>query len=91
MFDPPTKYPNCVITLPGLPFNKISLVDDTFSDILNSVVNSNIVGNVDIFSTSTENSALNKTIIAMDILSATRTSSIIEGMGIMKNMIIART
>ena len=87
---PPTKVPNWRITFPGSPFKSISRVDETFSDIRNSVVNSSIVGNVDMLRTSAENSALNNTIIATDILNATRMSSSHDGIGIMKNMMIAR-
>jgi hypothetical protein len=65
-------------------------VDETLSDILNSVVNSNIVGKVDILRTSGEKSALNRTIIAIDMLKATSISSSHDGIGIMKNIMIAK-
>ena len=41
---PPTYCPNVITTFPGFPVVRISFVEDTFSDILNMVVNSSIVG-----------------------------------------------
>ena len=41
---PPTKLPKVSTTLPGDPVVRISLVDETLSDIRKSVVKSSIVG-----------------------------------------------
>ena len=40
---PPTNSPNTLTTLPGSPVPKISLVEDTLSEILNMVVKSRMV------------------------------------------------
>jgi hypothetical protein len=69
------------MTSPGSPFIRISLVDETFNEILNIVVNRSIVGKLDILSTSVEKSALNSIIIASAILNATPTSRSIAGKG----------
>jgi len=76
-----------VTTLPGLPELRISLVLDTFKEILNMVVKRIIEGNADIFSTFLANMALNKTTIETDIFKASRISSIMEFMGIIRKMI----
>ncbi len=86
----PTKFPNWITTFPGSPVVRISFVEETLSAIRNVVVKSRIVGNVDIFSTSWEKSALNRIIIATEIFSASITSSSVEFIGTIKNTIAAR-
>ena len=72
---PPTKAPNVATTLPGSPVVRISLVEDTFSAILKIVVNKSRVGKKDISRTSCTNRQLNSTTSAMEIFSASITSS----------------
>lgn len=86
---PPTNSPNVLITFPGSPVLKISLVAETFNEIRNNVVNSNMVGNADILNTSFENKELNKIVNEMAILNASMTSSKNEGIGTIKNTIAA--
>ena len=68
-----------------LPVVRISRVDETLSEILNIVVNSNSVGKKDISNTSFTNSELNKIIRAMAMLNANIISKRILGIGIIKN------
>ena len=77
------------MTCPGSPFNRISLVEDTFKDIRNTVVNNNSVGKEDMFSTSFDNTELNSIIMEIIILTAIRISRITDGNGMIKNIIIA--
>ena len=49
---PPTKLPKVSTTFPGSPVERISLVDETLSEILKMVVKSNSVGKKDISRTS---------------------------------------
>ena len=67
---------------------RISLVDETFSEILKIVVNRRIVGKLDMLRTSVENSALKRIIIASAMLKATPTSSTTEGSGTTMKMMI---
>ena len=83
---PPTNWPNVVTTLPGAPVERISLVDDTFSEILKIVVNSKRVGKKDISSTSFTNNVLNSIINAIEILIAIITSNKVELIGTMKKI-----
>ena len=86
----PTNSPNWVTTAPGSPVVRISFVDDTFRDMRNVVVKSRMVGNVDIFSTSWEKSALNRIIMAIEMFNAKSTSSRLDLIGTIKNTIAAR-
>ena len=86
---PPTNWPNVVTTLPGAPVERISLVDDTFSEILKIVVNSKRVGKKDISSTSFTNKVLNNIINAIEILIAIITSNKVELIGTMKKITAA--
>ena len=87
---PPTNCPKVFTTFPGFPVRSISLVEEIFSDILNIVVKSNIVGKLDISSASLENIALKRTIIASDKLTASNTSKSTLGIGII-NIITERS
>ena len=49
---PPTKLPNVATTFPGLPVDRISLVEETLRDILNIVVKRSNVGKKDMSKTS---------------------------------------
>ena len=82
---PPTNEPNVSTTLPGSPVPSISLVEETFNDILKIVVNKRIVGNAAISNTSFTNNASNKIISAIPMLKASITSNILFGNGIIKN------
>ena len=71
---PPTYCPKVRTTLPGSPVVRISLVEETFRAILNTVVKSRIVGKYDILSTSLANIQPNRTVNATAILHASNTS-----------------
>jgi hypothetical protein len=60
-------------------------VEDTFKDIRNTVVKSNSVGNPDIFSVSLVNRQLNTMISDMEILNKISQSSMVLGIGIIRN------
>ena len=83
---PPTKLPKVSTTLPGSPVVRIRRVEDTFREILNSVVNSNNVGKNDISKISCTNSALNRMINAMEMLTISITSNKMLGIGIIKKI-----
>ena len=87
---PPTNSPNTLTTLPGSPVPKISLVEDTLSEILNMVVKSRMVGKACISSGSFENSAINKITSATAILNARSTSSNALGTDIIRKTMAAR-
>ena len=76
---PAMNAPNALTTSPGLPFFKISLVDDTLRAILKIVVNKSIVGNACISNTSLAYKDVNKIINASAILIASIKSSKPEG------------
>ena len=61
-------------------------MEDTFREILNSVVNSNNVGKNDISKISCTNSALNRMINAMEMLTISITSNKMLGIGIIKKI-----
>ena len=82
---PPTNEPNTSTTLPGLPVDRISRVEDTFRDIRNTVVKSSSVGNPDIFSVSLVNRQLNTIINDKEILNKISQSSMVLGIGIIRN------
>ena len=63
---------------------------DTFKEIRKTVVNNKIIGKVDIFRTSCENRALNKTIIATEMFNARRKSSMVLFIGTIKKTIAAK-
>jgi len=88
---PPTKLPNVATTFQAYPSRSISLVDEVFIAILNSVVNKRSVGKKLISRTSLQKRAPNIMVIASEILKASNISSITAGIGIMKRtMAIAR-
>ena len=68
MSPPPTKDPKALTTAPASPVLSISLVDDTFRDILNIVVNSSNVGKLDKLSASGENNAFSSIISETDLI-----------------------
>ena len=86
---PPTNSPNVSTTLPGSPVVRINFVEETFNEILKIVVNNSNVGKKDISNTSFTNKTLNKIISAMEMFSASITSSKAAGIGKMKNTIAA--
>ena len=86
---PPTNCPNVCTTLPGLPVVKISRVEDTFREIRKIVVNKSKVGKKDISSTSFTNNVLKRTINAIEMFSASITSSKLELIGTIKKMTAA--
>ena len=86
---PPTKLPNVSTTLPGAPVVKIRRVEDTLREIRNMVVNNSNVGKKDISRTSFTNNVLNRTISAIEIFSASITSSNVELIGTIKKMTAA--
>lgn len=69
----------------GFPVDKISTVDETLSEILNIVVNSNSVGKNDISSTSFTKSTLKRMMSAIERLNASITSNRKDGIGMIKN------
>ena len=85
-FPPPTKLPNVCTTTPGFPVDRISLVDDTFNEIRNIVVNKRRVGKNDISRTSFTKRTLNRIISAIPIFIASITSKSKEGIGMIKNI-----
>ena len=87
---PPTNCPNVSTTLPGEPVVKIRRVEETLSEIRKIVVNSKIVGKFDISRTSLQKIVFIRMINATEILSASITSSIADGIGTMKNTTAAR-
>ena len=87
---PPTKFPKVSTTFPGCPVVRMSLVEDTLSDILNMVVNKSIVGKNDISSTSVANIALNMIVKATAMFIARSTSKRPDEIGTMSIMIAAR-
>ena len=56
-------------------------IEEIFNEILNTVVNNKIDGNVDIFNTSDANNALNKIIMEIEMFSAINTSNNAVGSG----------
>jgi hypothetical protein len=86
---PPTNCPKVVTTLPGSPVIKINRVDDIFKEIRKIVVNSSIVGKLDIDSASFAKMALNKITIATDRLNVINISSNTELIGTIMKMIAA--
>ena len=86
---PPTKPPKVVTTFPGSPVVRISLVDETLSEIRNIVVNKSSVGKKDISSTSFAKRQLNNITRATAILMPSNMSRRKLGMGMIKNMIAA--
>jgi hypothetical protein len=86
---PPTNSPNTLTTLPGLPVDIISLVEDILRAIRKIVVNNIIVGNADILRTSWVNIELNNITKDIAILSARKKSNKWGLIGTIKNMIAA--
>jgi hypothetical protein len=89
-FPPPTKLPNTSTTCPGSPVERISLVDETLSEILKMVVNKSSVGKPDISSVSFAKRQLKTIKRAILILNKIRKSSIHDFIGIMKNITAAK-
>ena len=85
---PPTNSPKVSTTLPALPSRRISLVEEVFSAIRKIVVNNSMVGKNDISSTSLLNMVANRTVNAMEILTASNISRSQAGIGTI-NMIMA--
>ncbi len=81
--------PKASTTFPGFPVERISLVDETLSEILNIVVNKSSVGKKDISSTSLTKRQLKSTTRATEILKASMMSRTKEGIGRIKNIIAA--